>query len=152
MSERFYVKHAWAILVVLGVLELQFGVQLAVAGPAAIDNANTEIQGVPWSELEASSTEAGLIDYVAKSWGVAETFVAITIVVVAAVPFRKGDKWSWYYCWLFPAFALTSVVRNSTAGVMSVVLIDSVAGILFAVPLLLTYRKFFPRLSHSPSE
>lgn len=145
MTEKAYSKYAWVVLVVVGLLELQFGLSLALLGPAAIDNANVEIQGVPWNEIAAGSNEAGLIDYVAKSWGAAEVFVAITLIAIAAVPFRKGERWSWYFLWLFPALALVSVIRNLTEGATSVVAIDSFAGILFAAVLFLPYRKFFPR-------
>jgi hypothetical protein len=130
---------------VLGVLELQFGLTLAWLGPGAIDNANVEIQGVAWKEIAAKSSEAGLIDYLAKSWGVAESFVAVTIIVIAAVPFRKGERWSWYFLWLVPATALVIVIRNLMAGVRSVVLNDLVDAVLYVAALLIPYRQFFPK-------
>lgn len=92
MTEKAYSRYAWVILVVMGLLELQFGLTLTLFGPAAINNANVEIQGLAWKEISATSNEANLIDYVARSWGMAETLVAITMIVIAAVPFRKVER------------------------------------------------------------
>lgn len=146
MNARSYTRYVWVFLVVLGLLELQFALSLALTGPTAIDNANVEIQGVAWNQIAAKSSEAGLIDYVARSWGAAEVFVAITIIAIAAVPFKREERWSWYFMWLYPALALASVIRNYIVGATSVVLIDSFGGILFAIALLLTYRRFFPKV------
>jgi hypothetical protein len=145
MTEKAYSKYAWIILVVLGLLELQFALTLAISGPAAIDNANLEIQGIAWKEISVTSNEASLIDYVARSWGMAEALAAITMIVIAAVPFRKVERWSWYFSWIFPAFYLMTVFRNLAVGATSVVIIDSVGGIIFSIALLLPYRKFFPK-------
>lgn len=146
MNEKSYTRYIWVFLVVMGLLELQFGLSLVLQGPAAIDNANVEIQGVAWEQIAARSSEADLIDYVAKSWGAAEVFVAITMITIAAIPFRKGERWSWYFLWLYPALALETVLHNLAVGGTSVVLIDSFGGILFAIALFLSYRKFFPRV------
>ncbi len=146
MTEKGYAEYAWVILMVMGLLELQFGLTLALRGPSAIDNANLEVQGVTWQRIAASSSEADLIDYVARSWGVAEVFLAITIVAIAAVPFRRGERWSWCFLWLFPALAVVSVIRNLVAGVTSVVLTDSFGAIVFAAALLLSCRKLIPKV------
>jgi hypothetical protein len=146
MTEKAYSKYAWIILLVMGLLELQFALTLTFIGPAGVDNSNVEIQGLAWKEISATSNEAGLIDYLARSWGGAETFVALTIIAIAAVPFRKGERWSWYFLWLLPAFALMTVLRNLMVGATSVVLIDSVGGVIYAAVLLLPYRKFFPKV------
>jgi hypothetical protein len=146
VTEKAYSRYAWVILVVMGLLELQFGLTLTLFGPAAINNANVEIQGLAWKEISATSNEANLIDYVARSWGMAETLVAITMIVIAAVPFRKVERWSWYFSWIFPAFYLITVLRNLMVGATSVVLIDSVGAIIFSTALLLPYRKFFPKV------
>lgn len=146
MTEKVYSKYAWVILVVLGLLELQFGLTLILSGPAAIDNANLEIQGLAWKEISAASNETILIDYVARSWGMAEALAAITMIVIAALPFRKVERWSWYFSWIFPAFYLMTVLRNLMVGATSVVMIDSVGAIIFSVALLLPYRKFFPKV------
>lgn len=146
MTEKAYSRYAWVILVVMGLLELQFALTLILSGPAAIDNANLEIQGLPWKEISATSKEAILIEYVARSWGMAEVLAAITMVVIAAVPFRKVERWSWYFSWIFPAFYLMTVLRNLLVGATSVVLIDSVGAIIFSAALLLPYRKFFPKV------
>ena len=90
----------------MGLLELQFALTLILFGPAAIDNGNLEIRGLAWKEISATSNEASLIDYVARSWGMAGALAAITMVVIAGVPFRKVERWSWYFSWIFPAFYL----------------------------------------------
>ena len=118
MTEKAHTKYAWIVLVVLGLLELQFSLSLALLGPAAVDNANVELKGA---------------------------VAALTIIVMAAVPFRKGERWSWYFLWLLPATALVVVIRNFMLGVRSVVLIDLVGAILYAAVLLVSYRKFFPK-------
>ena len=130
----------------MGLLELQFALTLILFGPAAIDNGNLEIRGLAWKEISATSNEASLIDYVARSWGMAGALAAVTMVVIAGVPFRKVERWSWYFSWIFPAFYLMTVLRNLMVGVTSVVLIDSVGAVIFSAALLLPYRKCFPKV------
>lgn len=144
MNEKLRFRFAWIALVVLGALEVLFSLSLALQGPAAVDNSNLELQGAVWSDIAVQSSEAGLIDYFARSWGAAEAFVAVTIVVIAAIPFRGGQRWSWYFLWLVPVLAMAAAFRNYAVGVMSVVYIDFPEAIVFAVLLLLSYRRFFP--------
>jgi hypothetical protein len=144
MTENLHFRIAWIALVVLGSLEVLFSVSLAFQGPAAVDNSNLELQGAVWSDIAAHSNEAGLIDYFARSWGAAEAFVAVTIVVIAAIPFRGGQRWSWYFLWLVPVLALVAVIRNYSAGIMSVAYIDLPEGLIFSLLLLLSHARFFP--------
>jgi hypothetical protein len=144
MNEQSRFRVAWIALALLGVLELLFSLSLAIQGPAAVDNSNLELQGAVWSDIAPQSSEAGLIDYFARSWGAAEAFVAATIVVIAAIPFRRGQRWSWYFLWLVPVLALAAVVRNYAVGVMSVVYIDLPEALIFSLLLLLSHRRFFP--------
>ena len=69
----------------------------------------------------------------------------VTMVVIAAIPFRQGQRWSWYYLWLVPVLALVAVLRNYSVGVMSVVYIDMPEALIFSLLLLLSYRRFFPK-------
>ena len=145
MNEKSRFRFVWIALIVLGALEVPFSLSLAFRGPAAVDNANVELQGAVWRDIAAHSSEAGLIDYFARSWGAAEAFVPVTMVVIAAIPFRQGQRWSWYYLWLVPVLALVAVLRNYSVGVMSVVYIDMPEALIFSLLLLLSYRRFFPK-------
>jgi hypothetical protein len=142
--EPAYSRYAWIILVVMGLLQLLFAAELIIVGPSAIDNATTEILGSTWNTIAPASTDAALVDYVTRSWGVGEGFVGIVLIAVAAFPFRKADRWSWYFLWLLPATALVSVANNLAAGVTSVVVLDSIEAAIIAAVLLLPYRLFFP--------
>lgn len=144
-----YARYGWIILVVLGLLQLQFAATLFFGGPAAIDNATTEILGRSWDAIASSSTEKDLIDYVARSWGVGEGFVGVTLLAIAAFPYRNGDRWSWYFMWLLPVTALIYVAHNLAAGVSSVVIIDSIEAVIIAAVLALGYRRFFPAVRHA---
>lgn len=143
-SEPAYSRYAWIVLVVLGLFQLEFAATLFFGGPSAIDNATTEILGRTWNVIEPTSSDAALVDYVSRSWAVGEAFIGIAMIAIAAGPFRRGERWSWYFMWLLPLTALASVANNLAAGVTSVVILDAVEAAIIAVFLLLPYRRFFP--------
>jgi hypothetical protein len=142
--EPAYSRYAWIVLVVLGLLQVEFAATLFLTGPSAIDNATTEILGQTWSAIAPGSSDAVLVDYLARSWAVGEAFIGIAMIAIAAFPFRRGDRWSWFLMWLFPATALVAVAQNLVAGVTSVVFLDTAEALLIAVVLVLPYRRFFP--------
>lgn len=139
-----YARYAWIILVILGLLQLQFAATLFVGGPSAIDNATTELLGSTWNAIAPASSDAALVDYVTRSWSVGEGFIGVVMIAIAAFPFRRADRWSWYFMWLLPITALVSVADNLAAGVTSVVVLDFIEALVIAAALLLPYRRFFP--------
>lgn len=63
---------------------------------------------------------------------------------IAAVPFRRGERWSWYVLWSAPVVILGDAAMNYTAGgSIWPALLVLVA--LATLGLLLPYRVFFPR-------
>lgn len=139
---KTFLRYAWAIILVLGLFELTFGVTLLILGPAGVPNVIEEIRGVPWTDVAAESDEAGLIDYLARGWGQANIQYGIAMVAIAAFPFRRRERWSWFVVWLVPATLLVTVIRNLALGVTSVVIIDLSEAIIVAAVLLLAYRNF----------
>lgn len=140
---KFIDTYAWLILLGMGVLELGFGLSLLIQGPAGIENFNLEIVGNIWRVIASRSEEAGLLEYLARGWGQANIFAALTIIVVAAVPFRKGELWSWYFLWFVPLTLLVTTLRNWVIGVTSVVVLDGIEGAMLSVVLAPTARRFF---------
>lgn len=135
-------RYAWVIVLALGLFELAFGLTLLFLGPAGIPNVIEEIRGASWTDVAASSDETDLIDYLARGWGQANIQVGVALAAIAAVPFRRRERWSWFVAWLLPATLLVTVIRNLAIGVTSVVLIDSAEAAVLAAVLLLSYGNF----------
>lgn len=139
---KTFLRYAWVVVLAGGLFELAFGLTLLILGAAGIPNVFEEVRGAPWTDVAASSDEAGLIDYLARGWGQANIQTGIALVAIAAVPFRKGERWSWFVVWLLPATLLVTVIRNLAIGVTSVVIIDFTEAAVLSAALLLSYKNF----------
>ena len=66
---------------------------------------------------------------------------------IAAIPFKKGERWAWYVFWILPVFVLIQLA-NSQGGFGWQA--DAAFLVVILAGLLLSYRKFFPKEREIP--
>ncbi len=111
-------KAAWISLAVIGAAILLFGL-VAVAWPG------------PDNSLYL------------RAVGVAYTGMGIFGLLIALIPFRRGERWAWFSLWVYPVFWTAHLLGNLPPGQdhihQVVFIILSLAGLLIPV------REFFAR-------
>lgn len=145
MSEKAYEKHAWILIFPVGIVGLILGILLLLglpADPQAVKN----LTGMTFDEIIASQPRIAslLTRLVARAFGVAQLSFFLSVLVITAVPYRKGEKWAWYTLWIVPASVLSFTAINLSVG-GGIWPIFIVLVIIALLGLLLPYRKFFPR-------
>jgi hypothetical protein len=74
--------------------------------------------------------------------GLASVGLGVFGLLLAVVPFRRGERWAWFALWFYPVFWLAHLVFGLPPGT------DHVHQIVFIVlslaGLLLPVRQFFP--------
>ncbi len=112
-----------------------------------------EVQGATGMTLsQIKNTSPSLYNYIVELWqrhSFNGLLYAVFGMLIAAIPFRRGEKWAWYALWVFPvwtvfeAAALYEVTGLESGGAspaeVAVVVIIMITG------LALPYRKFFPK-------
>jgi cell division protein FtsW (lipid II flippase) len=98
--------------------------------------------GLSLSEMNAKVP--GILNYISsisRQLGNFLLALGVLLMGIAAVPYRKGEKWAWYICWILPIILIVQLI-NSRGG------LGWQADLIFLVvilgSLLLPYRKFFP--------
>lgn len=141
-TESAYQRHAWIVLLVLGILHTVSGLFVLLAGVDTGEFQNTT--GVAWAEWSAANpTVAPYLRFMVRLMGAGFFGFALLGTAIALWPFRRGERWAWYLLWSYP------VVLGLTAGILY---FQKVAGlgsfhagsaILAVVGLLLPLRMFF---------
>ncbi|MCU7729100.1 hypothetical protein ODJ79_35760 [Actinoplanes sp. KI2] len=116
--ESVSVRVGWICLLVVGAGILLFGL-VAVVAPGGGDRALMRADGL-------ASVGLGLFG-----------------VLMAAIPFRRGERWAWYAFWFYPVFWAVHLIGRLPPGK------DHVHQVVFIVlsltGLLVTVGWFFPR-------
>jgi len=142
VPEAAYRKYAWVIIFVLGFLT-------AISSPIGL-------LGIPPNPPSPEGTTGLTLDQMAARIPGIKAYVGsiatqlgnfmlvmgVLIMGIAAIPFRKGERWAWYVCWVLPVFDVIQLV-NSNFGFLWQV--DFVFIFVILAGLLLPYRKFFPK-------
>lgn len=114
-----YTKYAWIIFFVNGLL-VAAGVALAFTG---------QLLGVVHGSMPLAVVGLGI------GFG-------IFAMAIAAVPFRRGEKWAWYVSWTWPVlFGFNTVSFFPDPGWQ----IDFSLIFVLSAALLISLRDFFPR-------
>jgi len=144
MPEKGYVKNAWILLAVLGVIGILFGVALTFNLP--VDTAFIQNQlGQTTSSFQSSNPKAySLVQTLTRDSGVILLGYSILATGIAYTAFRRGMKWAWYVSLYLPLFLLYFTAETYYFGgnnwpLYAIFFLVSLAGIF------LPYRKFFPK-------
>ncbi len=111
-------KAAWISLAVIGAAIFLFGLVVAIwPGPSDI--------------------------LYLRAIGVAYTGMGIFGILIAVIPYRRGERWAWFSLWVYPVFWSAHLLGNLPPGqdhIHQVVFI-----ILSLASLLVSMRGFFSR-------
>jgi hypothetical protein len=119
-EERAYEKYGWMILAASAVL----GIVAAVL---------TTLPPLSWFTDPVIVTAYSIMG----AWGVTWAGFNVFALILALIPFRRGERWAWYTLWMLPLlwlslFALAPDLRLYLA-----------LAIITALGLILPYRRFF---------
>lgn len=138
-----YEKHAWILLFVVGLY-------LAIIGGSHTvmifgTNPLSDITGLNW---DAGSPQTDVAIGWLKTISQWIFFSSVVFMAIAAVPYKKGERWAWYLMWALPVNLVVGTLRELANGLFfwplwfPMVVAPTVVAIL---GLVLPYRKFFPR-------
>ena len=147
--ENFFESSVWVLFLVLGVLEILFGVGDMIAGiendPAILISAT----GRTPSELkDQDALIYAAMDHQQKLIGYNLLMTGLLVSVISLTAFRRGARWAWFTFWSIPvsiAFIAVSqyIIRQPGEALAP----PFYSGLLFAVLttlwLALSYRKYF---------
>ncbi len=127
-------KYAWVIFFAFGILQ-------AFVGLLAISEGLSYVKSFQAAGFSFDQATGYAIQ------GLALFTLGITYLTIAGIPYRKGEKWAWYFA-LF--FVVSAPVGEILVGIYSGASVasqssDFVSLAIGAVGLLLPVRKFFPK-------
>ena len=147
-SREFFEHSAWVLFLVLGVIEILFGVGDMIAGiendPAILISAT----GRTPAELKVQDPLVyNVMDQQQKVIGQTLWMTGALISMISLTAFRRGARWAWFTFWLIPvsmAFVVISSYNSRQPG--QALAPPFYSGLLFAVLtivwLALSYRKY----------
>lgn len=142
---RFYERHAWILVFVMGLLLVVFGLSYVVMGLAEQPELNVAVQGERISTaslLEDAPPELSpIFGQVVRAWGIFEFAFGTLVMAVSFLGLRKQQKWAWWTLWVLPVALLAELLNALRAdyvvGPLPVFLLIPIVG------LLLPIRRFF---------
>jgi hypothetical protein len=140
--EKGYVKYAWIILFFFGFLAFNTA-PILLSGRPPDPPSPERTTGLTLPEI--GTRIPGILDYISSiSTQLGNFMLAMGVLLmgIAAVPYRKGEKWAWYTCWSLPVL-LVIQLANSRGGHLWQLDLASIFVVLAG--LFLPFRKFFPK-------
>ncbi len=147
-AEKGYEKFAWIIFFAIGILGLITGLAQILAVSGQLDaGIIRNLTGMTWEQIvTGNSTIASLIRYFQRTIGIATLSGSVLLVAIAAIPYKKGERWSWYILWTPLAIWIAGSAIDLEAGASFMLQVfDLVFAVVWLTGLLLPYRKCFPR-------
>lgn len=142
--EKGYEKYAWVILFVFGLLTV-IAAPINLRGAPPVPPSPEGMTGLTLDEMDARIP--GMHSYIAgisRQLGNFMLAMGVLLMGIAAFPYRKGERWAWYTCWIIPVL-LVIQIANSLATGGFLWQFDFSALVIFLVGLFLPFRKFFPK-------
>ena len=148
--ERAYQRHAWMIFAAFGVSSVIAGI-IILSGVLQVDPPSAErTTGLTLQQI--AERVPGMDAYVsglARQLGNFMIAMGVLLTAVAAVPFRRGERWAWYACSIMLLLVVVQLtnsfaIYNFTSGGFGWQL-DLASIFIVLAGLLMPYRKFFPR-------
>lgn len=145
--EKTYEKHAWIILLAIGILELISTPFFLVAGVLPSPEAYQSTVGISADELAVSSpSAASLVSLAARFVGFALLGYSALLIALSAKAYRRGEKWAWYAAWISgPVVFALHIPVFLNVGMTGTIMFPVLLLIASLVALVLPIRKFFPR-------
>jgi hypothetical protein len=128
-------KVSWILVLTVAVLSLLSGLYVGLTPTAG----QTELQGRTWQQFAQQDPEiAALYSMDLALLGMSIGAFAVLATVVAAVPYRHGERWAWYVLWVVPLLwggvAVRMFIDQYSAGsVYAVAAAIAVVGLLIPI-------------------
>jgi hypothetical protein len=135
-------KRAWIIFFVLGILTV-VAAPIQLLGNPPDPPSPKGFTGLTSDEIAARIP--GMADYISSISRQLGNFMLATglfMTVLAAVPFRKGERWAWYTMWVAPLLILIQLINSRGGNGWQ---FDLGFVILGSAGLVWPFRKFFPK-------
>ena len=146
--ENFFERSVWVLFLILGVLEILFGIGDMIAGiendPAILISAT----GRTPAELKAQDPLLyNAMDHQQKLIGNMLLMTGLLVSVISLTAFRRGARWAWFTFWLIAAqMAFITISQYLSWQPGESLAPPFYSGLLFAVLttlwLALSYRKY----------
>ncbi len=144
-SLRPHQKYAWVLLFVSSALFLLTSVFFIHSFFVMPYVANT---GDLSHVLAGSPSIATWMRGIFRDTAIAQLGVGVFGMSIAAVSFRRGERWAWYALWYLPVVFLAYIGSQAELG--NSVVPPSVLFIASLLGLLLPFRRFWPKSKSSP--
>ncbi|MDQ6897903.1 MAG: hypothetical protein M3072_00055 [Candidatus Dormibacteraeota bacterium] len=148
-EERLYLRVTWVLLLLLALFPVLAPlldlVGVARSGlPADHGAAFTALSGSSWEAARAAQPGiARFIGVLEQGYALHEVVFGVLFLVIVAIPFRRGERWSWFTCWAVLiadlGYTLTLARHDPTLFRQSLI-----ADLALPALLLLQIRRFFP--------
>jgi hypothetical protein len=136
-------KTSWLLFFVLGALTAFATAPIQLLGNPPDPPSPEGFTGLSSDEMAARIPGVtGYIGSIARQLGNFMLATGLLMMAVAAVPFRKGERWAWYTMWVAPLMILIQLL-NSRGG--SGWQVDLGFVVLTSAGLIWPYRRFFPK-------
>jgi len=150
-QENFFEGSVWLLFLVIGVIEILFGVGDMIAGvendPAILISAT----GRTPAELKAQDPLIyNAMDNQQKVIGQIFLMNGVLVSVISLTAFRRGARWTWFTFWLIPASMVFGAVSSYNTRLPGESLAPpfysaSLFAVLTTLWLALSYRKYLSR-------
>ncbi|MEE9217109.1 MAG: hypothetical protein V3U32_06690 [Anaerolineales bacterium] len=137
-------SRAWVALFVLGILLVLNMLFLLIVGGGP-DQFEIDT-GVAWTELSDAypSVAAHVTDH-EQLIAIGFLGFALFVSVIAYVPYRAGEKWSWYATWILPGILAVTAAGMIINGSTAIGGMYGALSIVAALAMLISMRVFFPK-------
>jgi hypothetical protein len=141
-TEKWYVKYAWIIFFAFGLLWV-IAAPINLMGRPPNPPSPEDMTGLTLDEMGARIPGLrGYISSISAQLGNFMLAMGVLIMGIAAVPYRKGEKWAWYVFWILPVSLVIQLI-NSRGGLGWQA--DFAFIFVLLAGLFAPYRKFFPK-------
>ena len=145
--EKAYEKYAWIIFFALGLLSV-IAAPINLLGTPPNPPSPEGTTDLTLDEIDARIPGIrGYIGSISTQLGNFMLAMGVLLMGIAAVPYRKGERWAWYTCWIMPVL-LVIQLANSRGGLGWQADLAGLAVVLAG--LFMSFRKFFPKQRVAP--
>ena len=128
-------RISWILVLIVAALSVLSALYVGLTPTAD----QTELQGRTWEQFARQDPEvAGLYSMDLALLGMSIGAFAVLAVVIAAIPYRRGERWAWYALWVVPLLwggvaARMFIDQYSAGSVYAVAAAMAVIGLLIPI-------------------
>jgi cell division protein FtsW (lipid II flippase) len=126
-AERVHERSGWMILLVSAILGILGALVVTVPSPYMLSDPLYQ-NFYP----------------IMAAWGLAWVGFNVFALILALIPYRRGERWAWYTLWMLPLLWLSLFALAPDLPLYLALAIVTAAG------LVLPYRRFFSRTEEEP--